>query len=275
MRLLQNTFTVSFSYGVHFTQGLFKESNNLFNEVLPANNEACGRKILFVIDQEVHKHHPSLSKEIKAFFNGHKGIELCQEIVLVEGGEQVKNNISHVDRVISAMEKNGLCRHSFVACIGGGAVLDMVGYAAAIAHRGIRHIRIPTTVLSQNDSGIGVKNGVNAYNKKNFLGTFSPPFAVINDSDFLLTLEDRDWRSGISEAIKVALIKDAKFYNFILENADKLVRRDMSAMEYLIHRCAELHMNHIAGGDPFEKGSSRPLDFGHWSAHKLEQMTNY
>ena len=88
----------------------------------------------------------------------------------------------------------------------------MVGYASSIAHRGIRHIRIPTTVLSQNDSGIGVKNAINAFGKKNFLGCFTPPVAVINDSDFLVTLDKRDWRSGIAEAIKVALIKDIDFF---------------------------------------------------------------
>src|SRR5204862_561409 len=133
-------------------------------------------------------------------------------------GERVKNKHDWVLRVHHAIERAGLCRHSFLAAVGGGAVLDMAGLAAATAHRGIRHIRIPTTVLSQNDSGIGVKNGVNAFGKKNFLGTFAPPFAVINDSGFLTTLDDRDWRSGIAEAIKVALIKDAPFFNFIKTN---------------------------------------------------------
>jgi 3-dehydroquinate synthase len=151
----------------------------------------------------------------------------------------------------------------------------MAGYAAAIAHRGVRHIRIPSTVLAQNDSGIGVKNGINYFDKKNFLGAFKPPFAVINDFDFLKTLDERDWRSGISEAIKVALIKDKPFFEEIQQNASLLNARDMPAMQSLIYRCAQLHLEHIAGGDPFEMGSSRPLDFGHWSAHKLEQMTEY
>ncbi|MBX9851589.1 MAG: 3-dehydroquinate synthase, partial [Cytophagaceae bacterium] len=190
------------------------------------------------------------------------------------GGEVVKNDTDHLQTVLDAIERNKLCRHSFLAGIGGGAVLDMVGYAATIAHRGVRHIRIPTTVLAQNDSGVGVKNGINAFGKKNFLGTFSPPYAVINDTLFLKTLSDRDWRSGISEAVKVALIKDKNFFSNILSNAEALVERDMAAMEALIFRCAELHMNHIAQGDPFERGSSRPLDFGHWSAHKLEQLTS-
>jgi 3-dehydroquinate synthase len=160
--------------------------------------------------------------------------------------------------------------------IGGGAVLDMVGYAAATAHRGVRLIRVPTTVLGQNDSGVGVKNGVNAFGTKNFLGTFAPPVAVLNDSRFLTTLSARDWRSGIAEAIKVALLKDAAFFDAIEEQAPRLVQCDMRAMEDLIYRCAQLHVEHIAtSGDPFEWGSSRPLDFGHWAAHKLEHLSGY
>jgi 3-dehydroquinate synthase len=151
----------------------------------------------------------------------------------------------------------------------------MVGFAAAVSHRGVRLVRIPTTVLAQNDSAVGVKNSINAFHKKNFLGTFAPPFAVLNDFDFLLTLDDRDWRSGIAEAIKVALIKDTTFWQFIKTNAEALASRDMLSMQWLIHRCAQMHLDHIASGDPFEMGSSRPLDFGHWSAHKLEQLTNY
>jgi len=160
--------------------------------------------------------------------------------------------------------------------IGGGAVLDAVGFAAAMAHRGIRLIRVPTTVLSQDDSAIGVKNGINAFGKKNYLGTFATPFAVINDADFLLTLSDRDWRAGISEAIKAALIRDADFFAFIEQHAADLKRRDMAVMKEVIHRSAAIHYAHIAsGGDPFELGSSRPLDYGHWAAHKLEQVTDY
>jgi 3-dehydroquinate synthase len=159
--------------------------------------------------------------------------------------------------------------------VGGGAVLDVAGYAAAVAHRGVRLIRIPTTVLAQNDSGVGVKNGINAFGKKNFLGTFATPFAVINDSDFLSTLDLRDWRSGIAEAVKVALIKSDNFFESIEQSVDALNDRQQKSMEELIYQCARMHVEHIAAGDPFEQGSSRPLDFGHWSAHKLEQLSNY
>jgi 3-dehydroquinate synthase len=152
----------------------------------------------------------------------------------------------------------------------------MAGFAAATAHRGLRLIRVPTTVMAQADASIGVKNGINAFGKKNFIGTFAPPVAVVNDADFLPTLSQRDWIGGVAEAVKVALIKDGAFFDFLEANAAALADRDLDLMEQVIHRCAGLHLDHIAnGGDPFESGSSRPLDFGHWAAHKLEQLSGF
>jgi len=172
--------------------------------------------------------------------------------------------------------EHGLDRHSYVIGVGGGAVLDMVGLVAATSHRGVRHVRIPTTVLSQNDSGVGVKNGVNLNGVKNFVGTFAPPFAVINDFDLLSTLPVREKIAGMAEAVKVALIRDRDFFHWLERNADALALVEPEAMAYMIRRCAELHMHQIAhGGDPFETGSARPLDFGHWAAHKLESITHH
>jgi 3-dehydroquinate synthase len=196
--------------------------------------------------------------------------------MVVPGGEEVKNTRDYVDLLHRAIFEFGICRHSFVVAVGGGALLDMAGYAASTAHRGVRLIRVPTTVLAQNDSGVGVKNGINAFGRKNFLGVFAPPYAVINDFQFLTTLDDRDWRAGMAEAVKVSLIKDAAFFEFLEAEAAALAARDLRPMRTLIERCAEMHVQHIqTSGDPFETGSSRPLDFGHWAAHKLEQLTNY
>ncbi len=179
--------------------------------------------------------------------------------MIISGGEAAKNDRTLVEQIQQLIETAGLCRHSYVLAIGGGAILDLVGYAAATAHRGIRLIRVPTTVLAQNDSGVGVKNGINAFGKKNFLGTFAPPYAVINDSAFLTTLHDRDWRSGIAEAVKVALIKDANFFDFIHSHSKALGRRDMDAMQQVIYRCAQLHLEHIANsGDPLKWVLSSP-----------------
>jgi 3-dehydroquinate synthase len=276
MDFLQQSFNVRFDYKVFFTTHLFSRENPVLQEFLRIEKRSdTPPKIFFVLDESVVAHHPDLVDRIKSYFKEFPSLHLVDEMLIIPGGEAAKNDEQLFYQIVTAVNTHKIDRHSYLAAIGGGSVLDLAGYAAAVSHRGIRHIRIPTTVLSQNDSGVGVKNGINFFNKKNFLGTFAPPVAVFNDFHFLTTLEDVDWRSGISEAIKVALVKDATFFHWLVDNATLLARRDLPAMQYLIRRCADLHMQHIRSGDPFEMGSSRPLDFGHWSAHKLEQLTGF
>ncbi|MEH6620800.1 3-dehydroquinate synthase [Maribacter arcticus] len=273
---IKQSFKVQYDYQLYFTSGLFALENPLFEKLISDYKEFEPVKLLFVLDNGVKNHHPKLIQQIKSYCESNEDNLKYTDTIVLQGGEQVKNSDSAIESVLKAVNENKICRHSFVVVIGGGAVIDMVGYAAAIAHRGVKLIRIPTTVLSQNDSAVGVKNSVNAFKKKNFLGTFAPPYAIINDSVFLETLEQRDWISGISEAIKVALIKDEEFFQYISDHSIALKQREMKPMQYVIYKCAEMHMHHIAqGGDPFESGSSRPLDFGHWAAHKMEFMTNY
>lgn len=275
MEFLEQSFNIGYTYRVFFTDGLFDINNLTLRDFFMGQQGGMRKKVLFVVDAGVLEANPRLKAAIAGYFNVHSGVELVNEILVVPGGELAKNDPAVFEEIIAAVDDQGIDRHSYIAAVGGGAVLDLVGYAAAVAHRGIRHIRIPTTVLSQNDSGVGVKNGINYQGKKNFLGTFAPPVAVFNDKQFLLTLNNRDFRSGISEAIKVALIKDPAFFDWMEDHALKLLDRDMVYMDHLIRRCAELHMAHISSLDPFESGSSRPLDFGHWSAHKLEQLSGF
>ncbi len=275
MYLIRQQVRVDFEYPVYFTTGVLTPSNLLLRDVIARSADESPSRVLVVLDRGVRDRHPALVSQVEEYCRRHRTVlNLVGPVLDVPGGEAVKNDSRHVDGIHAAINQAGLCRHSYVVAIGGGAVLDAVGYAAATAHRGIRLIRVPTTVLSQDDSAMGVKNGINAFGKKNYLGTFAPPFAVINDAEFLRTLPDREWRAGISEAIKAALIKDRAFFDLIEQQAPALKARDLGAMEQVIRRCAALHLTHIAtGGDPFELGSSRPLDFGHWSAHKLEQLT--
>lgn len=275
-KIIKQQFQVNFNFDLIFTSELFSNENDILVNLL-SRNGSKNTKAIAIVDQGVSESHPFLKNSIHTYFLNHaSSIQLCDDIFEIPGGEQVKNNEIYIKNLLEKINFFGIDRHSYIIAIGGGAVLDAVGYAAAIAHRGVRLIRIPTTILSQNDSGIGVKNGINYFGKKNFIGSFAAPFAVINDETFLKTLDDRNWRSGISEAIKVALIKDLEFFNWIEKNTIALVNRNLSVMNKLIYRCAELHMEHIrTSGDPFEQGSSRPLDFGHWSAHKLEQVSKY
>lgn len=271
---LQQSFSVPFQYRVYFTKHLFAQSNMLLKDFFQQSGVAAGSKLLVVIDDGVLQYHSELRQSIISYFK-YSHLQLVEDFVIIPGGEGAKNTETYLYQILDAVNEHGIDRHSYLAVIGGGSVLDVAGYAAAVAHRGIRLVRIPTTVLSQNDSGVGVKNGINYYGKKNFLGTFAPPVAVFNDAYFLTTLPHADWRNGMSEAIKVALIKDVNFFNWLEGAAQDLIDRNGEAMTYLVRRCAELHLQHIASSDPFEKGSSRPLDFGHWSAHKLEALTHF
>ena len=278
MDAIQQEFQVTFRYPVYFTSGVFEPSNPLLRDLIAAHADGLPAKAIFVVDRGVLRGRRAFVKSVESYCLQHGEIlRLAAPVLTVPGGEKIKNDSTALHQVQQAIHEARLCRHSYVVAIGGGAVLDVVGYAAAVAHRGVRLIRVPTTVLAQDDSGVGVKNGINAYgHQKNYLGTFAPPAAVINDSSFLPSLPDRDWRGGISEAIKVALIKDAPFFDFVERNACKLAARDLATMEKVVRRSAELHLAHIAtSGDPFELGSARPLDFGHWAAHKLERLTHF
>jgi 3-dehydroquinate synthase len=275
--MLQQSVSVTFDYPVHFTFDLFSPTNGLLRSVLNPNLDAVPTNFIVVVDGGLLASMPNLVAQIQAYADCYADrINLKITPLIIAGGEGIKNDPTQVTIVHQLIHDVGLCRHSYVVAIGGGALLDLVGYAAATAHRGIRLVRVPTTVLAQDDSGVGVKNGVNAFGKKNFLGTFTPPYAVINDGAFLVNLPQRDWIAGIAEAVKVALIKDAAFFWWLVAQATALVQRDLGVMQQLIHRSCQHHLTHIGTyGDPFEMGSSRPLDFGHWSAHRLEHLTNY
>lgn len=274
MKTIPQKFSIGYSYPVYFIDTLFDPGKNHFQHIFDECGIAEGSKFMFVIDSNVVRKNSTLIPSIELFFRMH-AYKLTGRPLMIQGGEASKNDFSIVHKILEEINKHGLDRQSYILAIGGGAVLDVVGFAAAIAHRGIRHIRIPTTVLAQNDSGVGVKNGINYFGKKNFIGSFAPPYAVVNDFAFLKTLSNREYRSGFSEAIKVGLIKDAAFFEFIEQHSGALNQRDENAIHELIYRCAKLHIQHIASGDPFEQGSSRPLDFGHWSAHKIEQLTHF
>lgn len=275
MDALHQHVRVTFSFPVCFTTGIFDSQNPLLRDVLSNADDPAPADVVVVVDDGVAAAHPTIEEQIGAYCARHgDAIRLAGPVLVVAGGETAKNDAVTLEAIYELIRDAALCRHSYVVAVGGGAVLDVAGYAAATAHRGIRLIRVPTTVLSQDDSAVGVKNGINGFDKKNYFGTFAPPYAVINDFAFLTTLDDRDWLSGLSEAIKVALIKDASFVDVLETQAPRLVARDMAAMQEVIRRSAALHVAHISnGGDPFELGSSRPLDFGHWAAHRLEQLT--
>ncbi|HLJ57718.1 MAG TPA: iron-containing alcohol dehydrogenase, partial [Chthonomonadaceae bacterium] len=203
---IRQHFKVEYSYSVRFTERVFDPDNPALADSIQPYAPSPVRTV-FVLDSGLCEAWPGLCADIDRYCHAHSGTIACTQVpLIVPGGERAKNDRIHVDNVLRLINAGRVCRHSYVVAVGGGALLDMAGFAASTAHRGVRLIRVPTTVLAQNDSGVGVKNSVNAFGKKNFLGAFSPPHAVICDSAFLTTLDGRDWRSGIAEAVKVALV---------------------------------------------------------------------
>jgi 3-dehydroquinate synthase len=270
-------FSVPFRFPVTFTRGIWRCTNPTLLQTVRSLERHRQHRVLVVVDDQVARARPALLADIEAYCSACAGgLALVAPPLLVPGGEAAKNDLSHCFSILQRIHDVGLDRQSFVVVLGGGAVLDVASFAAAIAHRGIRTIRLPTTVLSQADSGIAVKNGLNLFGKKNFIGTFVPPFAVLNDLDFLDSLERRDTAAGIAEVIKVALLRDPALFDEVEAHAAAIAGGDSTKIAAVVQRSAELHLAHVCGsGDPFELGSARPLDFGHWAAHKLESMTRH
>lgn len=276
--MLEKTFSVSHTHRVLFTRAAFRPENPALRYLLAgAREDGQITRCLAFVDSAVDETQPGLIQALENYAEAHSDVfSWAGPAVVLTGGEVCKNDFSMVEQCWQVMHDAMLDRHSFVIVIGGGAVLDLVCFAASTAHRGIRHVRFPTTTLSQGDGGVGVKNGVNFFGKKNWVGSFAVPYAVVNDFAFLDTLTVREKRCGIIEALKVALIRDAKFFHWIEDHAEALAALESDVLEETVRRSAELHVEHIAtGGDPFELGSARPLDFGHWAAHKLEQLSEY
>lgn len=269
-------FKIAYSHRVYFTEKVFSTDNALLASTIKEFSSAEVPRVLLVADASFMAANPQISSQIAEFFDFHREDIQFTGLLELPGGEQLKNEPAYLDHLYRVIEEKKLCRHSWIIALGGGALLDLVGFAASTAHRGIRHLRLPTTSLSQGDGGCGVKNGINYFGKKNFIGTFTPPAAVINDVEFLISLPEPRLIDGMIEAIKVSLIKDREFFNFLEESAPSVLGRDFATIRKVLEISARHHVLHIArNGDPFELTSSRPLDFGHWSAHKLEVLSGY
>jgi len=276
-QLHEQRFSVDFEYPVAFCRGAFSPADGTLAWSVARREPDRRHPVFAVLDGGLVDARPGLASELESYLAAHPAhLELVAPPFVMPGGEAAKNDPGLLGELLARLAAARLDKQGALLAVGGGAVLDAAGYAGSIAHRGVRIVRMPSTVLSQNDAGVGVKTSVNAFGAKNFLGTFAPPFAVINDSDLLATLPLRDARAGLAEAVKVALIRDASFFDWLEQNAEPLRRAERGPLELAIRRCAELHLRHIArGGDPFERGSARPLDYGHWSAHKLETLSHH
>ena len=271
-------FGVEFPHRVRFTRNLLDPANPTLADALDPHGSGRGvSRLVLAIDEGVHRAWPDLVTRFARYAAAHRErVPDAAASFTVTGGEAAKIGLATVERTLAEIDRHRICRQSFVVAIGGGAMLDAVGFAAATAHRGVRLVRVPTTTLAQDDAAMGVKNGINWNGKKNFLGSFAAPWAVLNDEELLSTLPDDEWRCGFSEAVKIALLRDPEFLARLDRDADAIRRREREASSHAIRRSAELHLRHVTrGGDPFEIRTARPLDYGHWSAHRLEQVTGF
>ena len=210
-------FAVACVHRLHFTDDLLGAESDVLTRVLEPSGDRPAR-VQFWLDSHLADARPTLADDLKRFVEGSGGrVEMAGNVQVVEGGEAVKNDIHVLERMLKVFNAAGLDRRSYVVVLGGGAVLDAVGFATSIAHRGLRLVRVPSTTLAQADSGVGVKSAVNLFGKKNWLGAFAVPWAVINDAAMLATLPDRQYIAGFSEAVKVALLKDPAFFESLCE----------------------------------------------------------
>ncbi len=269
-------FQVPQLHRLRFTRDVFTTDQDVLADLLAPSGDRRPR-VQFWLDDHLCRARPGLLGKIRCFCDEYADrVTRVGNVQRVPGGEAIKNDIHVLERMLKVFRASDLDRRSYVVVIGGGAVLDAVGFAAAIAHRGIRLVRLPTTTLAQSDSGVGVKNGVNLFGQKNWVGTFATPWGVINDARLLDSLGERDFVSGFSEAVKVALLKDPQLLDDLRRDAAAIRRRQWDKALPIIRRTALWHLRHITeGGDPFEQREARPLDFGHWSAHKLEVMSGF
>ena len=270
------SFSLPLVQRLRFTADVFGDDAQVLIDLMEPSGDSPARAQVW-LDQQVADANPGIDQRIAATLQGAADhVLLTQPPQTLVGGEACKNDPAIIDNLLRNFNDHDLDRRSYVIVIGGGAVLDTVGYAASIAHRGIRLIRIPTTTLAQADSGVGVKNAVNWFGKKNWKGTFNVPWGVINDAKILETLPDRDFRCGFSEVVKVSLLKQTEAFEQVCRDAEKICQREPQAAGDAIRASVQMHLDHITrGGDPFETREARPLDFGHWSAHRLESLTNY
>ncbi len=193
---------------------------------------------------------------------------------LLPDGEHYKT-LQQVEKLWNALAENHYHRDATLIALGGGVVGDMVGFAAACYQRGIQFIQVPTTLLAQTDASIGGKTAINHPLGKNLIGAFHQPIAVIIDVDTLLTLPDREYRAGLSEIIKHALIKDAAFFEWLEQHIDALLKKDTGTIIQTLKRSCQIKCDIVTLDEKEKTGARALLNLGHTFGHAIEQNLNY
>jgi len=195
------------------------------------------------------------------------------DTVILEDGEQFKSQES-VNKIYDALLSNGHNRATTLIALGGGVVGDMTGYAAACYQRGVDFIQIPTTLLSQVDSSVGGKTGINHKLGKNMIGAFKQPRAVFIDITSLSTLSSREFSAGLSEVIKYGLLGDSEFFSWLEVNIQALLSKEHDKLIEMIRHCCQMKAD-IVAEDEHEAGKRALLNLGHTFGHAIEVEMGY
>lgn len=195
-------------------------------------------------------------------------------VYVIDPPGEVCKHIQTVTAILEEMEKQFLGRDSVVVALGGGTVGDIAGFAAAIFKRGVPVVQIPTTTVSQADSAIGGKTGVDSSLSKNAFGVFWQPSAVYIDTATLATMDDAQYRAGLAESVKHAAIADAAYFAWLEGHADALLGREPAALEHLAMENGRIKAS-VVMEDPMEKNKRRILNYGHTIGHAVESVSGY
>lgn len=225
------------------------------------------KKICIVTDDTVGPIYSSSVKEIL--------INLAKEVLIFQfpAGEKNKN-LDTVTNLYEFLILNKFDRKDMIVALGGGVVGDLAGYAAATYLRGIDFIQLPTTLLSQVDSSIGGKTGVDFKQYKNMVGAFHQPVLVYMNLNTLNSLNEREYFSGLGEILKHGLIKDEDYYVWLLEHIMEIHDRELLVLEDMIYRSCQIKKA-VVEADPEEKGERALLNFGHTIGHAIEKLKNF
>jgi 3-dehydroquinate synthase len=254
--------TPSRSYEVLVERGLLGSTGAVLRDMIPAS-----AKVFALSAPPIGKHYGNLLRKSFAK-SGHKF-----ELFTMPDGEHAKV-LSQLEKLAVKMVRQGADRTSVLLALGGGVVGDVGAFLASIFMRGIPVVQIPTTLLAQVDSSVGGKTAVNLKAGKNLLGTFHQPLAVLADPDVLKTLPEREYRSGLFEAMKYGVIRNPAIFELMESNCNALLRRDGALLETLITECIRVKAE-VVSADERESGERRILNFGHTIGHALEAETNY
>ncbi len=246
------------SYEIKIAAGVLGKSEQLLPWI--------GGKQVFIVTNEVVA--PLCLEKVKSALPG----KMVEHMILPDG-EQTKN-LKTVEKIFDRMLEIPLDRTATVIALGGGVIGDMAGFAAACYQRGIPFIQLPTTLLSQVDSSVGGKTGVNHPLGKNMIGAFYQPRRVLADTSTLKTLDRRQFSSGIAEVIKYGMVNDADFFQWLEKNMDAVMQQDDEALSYVIEQSC-INKAKIVEQDEKESGVRALLNLGHTFGHAIETATGY